>query len=73
MLNDVKITITGAGATFGSITKGLELLFKDLGANVEVKLDHESATMDEKYLESSLHQIENRNIIIETESLPWGG
>lgn len=72
-MGNIKITISGPGATFGSITKCLELFFKGLGADVEVKLDHESAIVEEECLESLLCQIENRNVVIETESLPWGG
>lgn len=75
-MNQVKITIEGPGATFGAITKIVELLFKELNANVELELDHESAIFTEEELkneEVAKRQFTGTNIIIETKSLPWGG
>ena len=72
-MDEVRIKITGPGSTFGAITKTLELLFKEFGSDVELVLDHESAIMPLEEAKDQKRQVLGRKIIIETESLPWGG
>ena len=72
-MNTVKITISGSDSTFGEITKVIETLFLEVGANVELVLDRENAIMDFENTKNSFDQVKGRNIIIETKSLPWGG
>jgi hypothetical protein len=72
-MNKVKITITGAGGTFGVITKAIELLLKQVGANVDVQLDHPTATVPITEAERMVIQVKGRDIVIETVSEPWGG
>jgi len=72
-MNEVKITITGPGTTFGAITKVIELLLIEVGADVKVELDHQSATMTVEEAKNNLKQVSGRKITIKTESLPWGG
>jgi hypothetical protein len=72
-MNEIRIKITGPDSTFGAITKTLELLFKEVGADVELVLDRESAIMSLEETKDQHKQVLGRKIIIETKSLPWGG
>lgn len=72
-MNEVKITITGNGATFGAITTGIKSLLESLGADVLLELDDESAIIPIEEAEKYIGQVKNRYITIETKSLPWGG
>lgn len=68
-MNEVKITITGAGSTFGQITSLIKLLLESKGADIDLKIDHNSAIQPT----DKIIQLKDRKIIIKTESLPWGG
>ena len=72
-MNKVKITIAGAGGTFGTITKAVELLLLELGAKVELQLDHPTAIMSVEEAKPMAAQLKGREITIETISEPWGG
>lgn len=71
-VDKVRILIEGPGNSFGAITKVIETLFRDVGAEVEVVLDDTSASMSIEETKNAFNQVVGRKIIIETKSLPWG-
>lgn len=72
-MNVIKITISGPGATFGIITRLIGETLESHGAKIEFEIDHKSALIEKEENYCDNCQIKDRIIIIETQSLPWGG
>lgn len=72
-MTEIKITISGFGSTFGNITRLISETLESRGAKIQFQIDHESALIENGNIYLDNFQIENRIVVIETKSLPWGG